>query len=206
MTRHTVTIWQNLRSQSGSWGSLTIRAARRAALDERRHRWVTGEYLQIFRARVPELLWAQLVRLDDTTWLDVLTWSRPDGEQRLMERPAEFDVAPGSSRRRPGRLLRTRNRLVGSSVQGAEQFAAFLDAGIGDIDTTLEEAEYRLLFDEVRISCTYGMLLCLSRPQRAAYLLVDVPGLTDTDGAEILGCTRGAFRQRVSRARRTCGG
>lgn len=28
-------------------------------------------------------------------------------------------------------------------------------------------------------------------------------GLTDTDGAEILGCTREAFRQRLSRARRT---
>ena len=74
-----------------------------------------GEYLQIFRARVPEesvaalleirpaaiaeaqrlcpeLLGAQLVRLDDTTWLDVLTWSSPDGEQRLMERAAEFDA------------------------------------------------------------------------------------------------------------------
>ena len=74
-----------------------------------------GEYLQIFRARVPqqsmaalleirpaaiaeaqrlcpELLGAQLVRLDDTTWLDVLTWSRPDGEQRLIERTFEFDA------------------------------------------------------------------------------------------------------------------
>jgi len=74
-----------------------------------------GEYLQIFRARVPEesvaalleirpaaiaeaqrlcpeLLRAQLVRLNDTTWLDVLTWSRPDGEQRLMERAAGFDA------------------------------------------------------------------------------------------------------------------
>jgi hypothetical protein len=74
-----------------------------------------GEYLQIFRARVseenvaalleirpaaiaeaqrlcPELLGAQLVRLDDTTWLDVLTWSHPDGEQRLLERVAEFDA------------------------------------------------------------------------------------------------------------------
>jgi RNA polymerase sigma factor (sigma-70 family) len=100
-------------------------------------------------------------------------------------------------------LLRTRKRRVESSVQGAERFAAFLDAGIGDVDTTLEEAEYRLLCDEVRISCTYGMLLCLSRPQRAAYLLADVLGLVDTDGAEILGCTREAFRQRVSRARRT---
>jgi hypothetical protein len=74
-----------------------------------------GEYLQIFRARVPrqsvaalleirpaaiteaqrlcpELLRAQLVRLDDGTWLDVLTWSSPDGEQQLMERAAEFDA------------------------------------------------------------------------------------------------------------------
>jgi len=100
-------------------------------------------------------------------------------------------------------LLRTRRRRVESSVRGAERFAAFLDAGIGEIDTTLEEAEYRLLCDEVRVSCTYGMLLCLTRPQRAAYLLADVLGLTDTDGAEILGCTREAFRQRVSRARRT---
>jgi hypothetical protein len=74
-----------------------------------------AEYLQAFRARVPEesvaallevrpvaiaearrlcpdLLRAQLVRLEDGTWLDVLTWSRPDGEQRLMERAAEFDA------------------------------------------------------------------------------------------------------------------
>ena len=61
---------------------------------------------------------------------------------------------------------------------------------MGEIDPTLEEVEYRLLCEEVRISWTYGMLLCLSRPQRAAYLLADVLGLTDADGAEILGCTR----------------
>jgi len=64
-----------------------------------------------------------------------------------------------------------------------------LEAGIGDIDTTLEEVESRLL--------------CLSRLRRAAYLLADVLGLTDTDGAEIPDYTRQVFRQRVSRARRT---
>jgi Sigma-70, region 4 len=47
------------------------------------------------------------------------------------------------------------------------------------------------------------MLLCLPRAQRAAYLLADVLGLTDGEGAEILDCSREAFRQRVSRARRT---
>jgi hypothetical protein len=74
---------------------------------------------------------------------------------------------------------------------------------MGDIDPTLEEAEYRLLSEEVRISCTYGMLLCLPRSQRAAYVLADVLGLSDSEGAEILDCSRAAFRQRVSRARRT---
>jgi hypothetical protein len=81
----------------------------------RREETPVGEYLQIFRARVPEesvaalleirpaaiaeaqrlcpeLLGAQLVRLDDGIWLDVLTWSRPDGEQRLLARAAEFDA------------------------------------------------------------------------------------------------------------------
>lgn len=100
-------------------------------------------------------------------------------------------------------LLRTRRRLTESSVQGPEQFAAFLDRGLGDVDPTLEEVSYRLLCDEIRISCTYGMLLCLPRPQRAAYLLSDVLGVSDADGAEILECTREAFRQRVSRGRRT---
>jgi RNA polymerase sigma factor (sigma-70 family) len=100
-------------------------------------------------------------------------------------------------------LLRTRTRLHESAVQGAEQYAAALDAGLGDVDPSLEETEYRLLSEEVRISCTYGMLLCLPRPQRAAYLLADVLGLTDGEGAEILDCSREAFRQRVSRARRT---
>ena len=100
-------------------------------------------------------------------------------------------------------LLRTRKRLYESAVQGAEQYAAALDAGLGDVDPTLEEVEYRLLSEEVRISCTYGMLLCLPRPQRAAYLLADVLGLTDGEGAEILDISREAFRQRVSRARRT---
>jgi DNA-directed RNA polymerase specialized sigma24 family protein len=74
---------------------------------------------------------------------------------------------------------------------------------MGDVDPTLEEAEYRLLSQEVRITCTFGMLLCLPRGQRAAYVLADVMGLTDVEGAEILDCSREAFRHRVSRARRT---
>ena len=100
-------------------------------------------------------------------------------------------------------LLRTRKRLVESSVRGAQPFAELLDRGLAARDFTAEEAEYRLLCEEVRISCTYGMLLCLTRPLRAAYLLGDVLGLPDTVGAEICETTPAAFRQRLARARRT---
>jgi hypothetical protein len=32
------------------------------------------------------------VRLEDGTWLDVLTWSCPDGEERLMRHADQFDA------------------------------------------------------------------------------------------------------------------
>ena len=73
------------------------------------------EYLHVWRARVPEdhverllevrpaaiaearrlcpeLLGADLVRLGDGTWLDVLRWSCPDGEERLMRHADRFDA------------------------------------------------------------------------------------------------------------------
>jgi hypothetical protein len=74
-----------------------------------------AEYLHVWRARVPEgnvqrllevrpaaiaeaqalcpeLLGADLVRLEDGTWLDVLRWSAPDGDERLMQHAAKFDA------------------------------------------------------------------------------------------------------------------
>ena len=61
-----------------------------------------------------------------------------------------------------------RKRQTEASIQGAEAFAAFLDQGLAERDFTAEEAEYRLLCADVRISCTYGMPLCLSRPLRVS--------------------------------------
>jgi len=56
---------------------------------------------------------------------------------------------------------------------------------------------------EVRISCSYGMLLCLPRPLRASYMLGDAMGMPDTVAAEICGITLAAQRPRLARARRT---
>ncbi|HTP30054.1 MAG TPA: sigma-70 family RNA polymerase sigma factor [Anaeromyxobacteraceae bacterium] len=62
--------------------------------------------------------------------------------------------------------------------------------------------EQRLLVEEAKIGCTVGMLLCLEREQRLAFVLGEIFGATDTEGAEALGMTREGFRQRLSRARR----
>jgi hypothetical protein len=40
----------------------------------------------------PDLLGADLVRLDDGTWLDALRWSCADGEERLMQHADQFDA------------------------------------------------------------------------------------------------------------------
>lgn len=46
------------------------------------------------------------------------------------------------------------------------------------------------------------MLLCLEREQRLAFVLGEIFGAADAEGADALGTTRDGFRQRLSRARR----
>lgn len=105
-------------------------------------------------------------------------------------------------------LMRARTGRLEPLVQGPEQFAEFLDRNLAKDhrDEAASEAEYRLLCGEVRIACTYGMLLCLSRSLRITYLLGDLFGFTDVEGAEALSISPAAFRQRLARARRVMRG
>lgn len=63
-------------------------------------------------------------------------------------------------------------------------------------------ADLRLLVEEAKIGCTSGMLLCLSREQRVAYILGEIFGVTDLVGAELMEIRRDNFRQILARARR----
>ena len=100
-------------------------------------------------------------------------------------------------------LQRTRTRRVEQSVAGPEPFGQWVDHHRTDLpfeaESALEQAE---LEADVRLACTYGMLLCLSRDQRVAYLMGDLLGFTDVVSAEISGVTPAAHRQRLSRARK----
>jgi RNA polymerase sigma factor (sigma-70 family) len=59
-----------------------------------------------------------------------------------------------------------------------------------------------LLVTEAMLACTSGMLLCLDREQRLAYILGAILGVSDTVAAEVLEVTADNFRQRLARARR----
>ena len=59
-----------------------------------------------------------------------------------------------------------------------------------------------LLVTEAMLACTSGMLLCLDREQRLAYILGAILGVSDTVAAEVLELTSENFRQRLARARR----
>lgn len=99
------------------------------------------------------------------------------------------------------RMCRTRTE---QSVVGPAEFGAWIDQHRAEPSAELASSvEFDELCGDVRIACTYGMLLCLSRPLRLAYLLGDVVGFTDAEGADACEITPAAFRQRLARARST---
>ena len=65
----------------------------------------------------------------------------------------------------------------------------------------MSEAELRLAAEEVRLSCTEGMLMSLDRDDRIAYTLAEVCEFDGVQAAEVLQIEPAAYRKRLSRAR-----
>ena len=63
------------------------------------------------------------------------------------------------------------------------------------------DAERSLLTEEVKIGCTLGMLQCLDRPHRLAYVLGEILDMPGPEAAEVLEVTSDVFRKRLQRAR-----
>lgn len=79
-----------------------------------------------------------------------------------------------------------------------DAFAEDLAEGLAEPGDAVEDA---LLLEEVRVGCTLGMLLCLNRDLRLAYILGDILELDGVEASAVLDVTPAAFRQRLSRAR-----
>ena len=60
----------------------------------------------------------------------------------------------------------------------------------------------KMLTEELKTGCMMGMLMCLNRKERLAFILGAVFAVTDVVGADLMDVTRAGFRQLLSRARR----
>ena len=80
-----------------------------------------------------------------------------------------------------------------------ERFADDLKSGL-DFQAAAE-TERSLLIEEVKVGCTFGMLQCLDRPHRLAYVLGEIMELPGPDAAEALEISADLFRKRLQHAR-----
>lgn len=82
------------------------------------------------------------------------------------------------------------------------RFGAELATGLSEPPAGAEsDPEQVLLEEEVKLGCTQGMLLCLDREHRVAYVLGEVFELSSDEAAEVLGIPAATYRKRLSRAR-----
>ena len=79
-------------------------------------------------------------------------------------------------------------------------FAEDLAIGLGGV--SYDQPDKHLLTQEVKVGCTLGMLLCLDRNLRIAYLLGAVFEINSQEASAILGISPENFRKRLSLARK----
>jgi len=75
------------------------------------------------------------------------------------------------------------------------------DEPTNDCLSSCSEPERAFLIEEAKLDCLQGILICLDKEVRIAFILGIVFGVTSEEGAYILDITPEAFRKRVSRAR-----
>lgn len=101
------------------------------------------------------------------------------------------------------------NRFLNAKRKSFESIT--VDVGAQALDAGLEHhhrsGAYRgpdaeVLADEVKLSCTTALLVCLTRPLRMAYILGEILGLNAPEGASVLEIEPAAFRKRLSMARK----
>lgn len=99
-------------------------------------------------------------------------------------------------------LLTVRASRAERRAVSFEELAGHLGAAASEPATDARQSpEARLLEQEVKLGCTLGILLCLDRPHRLAFIVGDVLGLPGDEGAEITEVPPATYRKRLSRAR-----
>ncbi len=126
---------------------------------------------------------------------------------RIVTRIGQFE---GRAQFRTWAYRIVANTMIDSKRGGLEsQITSFSDYG-DDLDrlplqplemTTEFEQERAVLVEEAKLGCMLGMLLCLNREQRLAYIIGEIFEAPSSVAGEILGISAAAFRKRLERAR-----
>ncbi|HNX31094.1 MAG TPA: RNA polymerase sigma factor [Holophaga sp.] len=122
---------------------------------------------------------------------------------RVVTRLAQFDgrsqVRTWAYRVAVNYLLDVKKSAVERLHHSFEHMAEDLarDPGPGG----LLESESSVLIDEIKVGCTLGMLQCLDRPHRLAFVLGEVLEMPGPEAAGILDIEPALFRKRLQKAR-----
>jgi RNA polymerase sigma factor (sigma-70 family) len=139
-----------------------------------------------------------------------MLWNREDAEDatqeilvRVVTRLSQFDFR---SRLRTWVYRVSVNYLLDVKKSPLERmhwtFERFAeDLGQGLLAEGPTDQEHSLLMEEVKIGCTLGMLQCLDRSHRIAYVLGEILELPGPEAAEALAITPDTFRKRLQHAR-----
>src|SRR3989442_11407130 len=98
-------------------------------------------------------------------------------------------------------LLSARKSRLEQQGYTFQRFGEELDEGLCDAPAPQAAEDMALLLEEVKIGCTHGMLACLDRPHRLAYILGEILEMEGEEAARVLAIRPAAFRKRLSRAR-----
>jgi RNA polymerase sigma factor (sigma-70 family) len=101
-------------------------------------------------------------------------------------------------------LLTMRTRDKETNRLSFEGLSLRLEESLASYEATTEEVyENTELAEEVKRSCTLGMLMCLNREDRLALILGEVFEMSSEEGAYIMEVSSAAYRKRLSRARQS---
>ncbi|MBI5063588.1 MAG: RNA polymerase sigma factor, partial [Desulfatitalea sp.] len=124
---------------------------------------------------------------------------------KMMTNLALYDPLKGAFRTWMYRIvvnyvLNMKKKKFENRILGFDVFAEAIEGFPDHSDYAHPEAA--VLAEEVKTGCMLGMMICLKRPERIAFLLGAVFGVQDVVGAEIMEISRENFRQMLSRSRR----
>lgn len=99
-------------------------------------------------------------------------------------------------------LLTQKGKRSEAFARSFSDYETLIDTGqSNNISHASNEGELKLLEEEVKVSCTQGLLLCLKPLDRLVYIMAEILEFNSNEGAQMLDIKPENFRKKLSRSR-----